>query len=101
MDTPELDIKVGGKPLTLTYDNSEVRLFTDAPGLDYLHYEDGDTAHAIFECRELLSTLLELGFPLSVRNLPAKRDEEAVSGYTHHLAENLDEEIDQLEGGEP
>lgn len=95
----QLEVRIGGTPVTLTYENSWVCLFTEAPSYDHLYVYDPNT-FVVFECRSLLTQMLELGFPMQVRPLPTPWDESAMAQYTHQLADHLDDELDSLEGGE-
>lgn len=92
----EVEITIGGHHVTLTYDNTWVCLFTDAPSYDHLYVYEPNT-FVVFECKGLLDTLLRHGFPMQVRPLPTPWDESAMEQYTHQLADHLDDELNQLE----
>lgn len=92
----EVEVTIAGQPLTLTYDNTWVCLFTDAPMYDHLYVYEPNT-FVVFECKRLLDMLLTNGFPMQVRPLPTPWDESAMETYTHQLADHLDDEFDTLE----
>ena len=96
----EVEVTIAGEHITLTYDNTWVCLFTDAPGFDHLYVTD-PTTFVVFECKSLLTMLMKHGFPMQVRPLPTPWDESAMATYIHQLADHLDDEFDQLESDEP
>lgn len=96
----EVEVTIAGEHITLTYENTWVCLFTEAPMYDHLYVYDPKT-FVVFECRSLLTTLLNHGFPMQVRHLPTPWDEQAMEQYAHQLADHLDDEFDQLESDEP
>jgi len=91
----EVEIDLAGHSVILTYDNTWVCLFTEAPSYDHLYVYDPHT-YVVFECRTLLTKLLELGFPFQTRHKPTHWDEKAMKKYVHQLAANLDDELDTL-----
>lgn len=93
----ELVIKLAGEEFTLTEFNTWVCIFTEVPAYDHL-YVHAPSVFAVFECRELLTQLMHLGFPLQVRRLPTPWDLSAYDQFIEKQIASLDDEIDQLEG---
>ena len=93
----EVRIEVGdGKTIILTEENCWVCIFTGAPIYDHVYLNQGDTASAIFECRQLLDHLMRLGFPMMIRRYPTEWDENALSGYLEQQVDHIDDELDGL-----
>lgn len=103
MDIPELVINLAGEEFTLTEFNTWVCIFTEVPAYDHL-YVHAPSVFAVFECRELLTQLMHLGFPMQVRRLPTPWDLSAYDAYIAKQVGNIDFELDELEseleGGE-
>ena len=96
----EYDSRIGGVTVTLTDENCWVCLFTEAPGYDHLYVYEPN-CFVVFDCRELLTDLLVHGFPMQVRPMPGDWDVAAMEAYIMKQMEHIDEEIDEVEGGEP
>lgn len=97
MEPPIVDITIGGIPVSLNERNTWVCIFHGAPQYDHLYvYED--KTFVVFECKELLDKLLRLGYPMQVRRLPTPWDESAFDEYIASRVQELDHELEDLEG---
>ena len=97
MDVPEVEVNIAGHEVTLTEWNTWVCIFHEATYYDHL-YCYGDNTFVVFECKGLLDKLIKLGFPMQVRRLPTPWDESAYDEYIASRVEELDHELEDLEG---
>lgn len=99
MEVPKVTITFAEYQFELSEDNCWVCIFHEAPQYDHLYIFEPD-CKVVFECRELLDQLLQLGYPMQVRRLPRPWDENAFNCYIANQLEHIEEELDHLEGGE-
>ena len=100
MSPPPVTLHIDGQDIELTEDNCWVCIFTDAPEQDHI-YVYAPVLFVIFNNRKVIDQLMELGYPMQIRRLPTPWDNDAYDKYIAVLAEELDHDLEELEGGEP
>lgn len=96
----EVVLTIEGQEILLNEDNCWVCLFTEAPEQDHI-YVYAPTTFVIFNNRAVFDQLMQLGYPMQVRRLPTPWDNDAYDKYIGILTEELEHDIEEMEGHEP
>lgn len=94
----EVEVTIGDEDVIISSQTDKVRIYTGLPELDHVEVDQPGNSRLIFNCRELIDTMLRAGFPvLSTYETPPPRHEYILSAYTAVISEGIDAELDQLE----
>lgn len=89
-------LNIEGQEILLNEDNTWVCLFTEAAEHNHIYVYEPSTL-IIYNNREVIDELLQLGYPMQTRRLPTPWDEQAYDKYIAMLSDELEHDLEEFD----